>query len=75
MRASSQLLASIHRTDEAWRSVEVVLAVLLSTFKFELGEQPVYWNLAPIVYPSITKDGSEPMMPMKMSLLKSLKRV
>ena len=53
------------------RRAEVVLAVLLSTFKFELSDKAIYWNLAPVVYPSIKKDGSEAKMPMKVSLLEN----
>ena len=50
-------------------SPEVVLAVLLSTFKFELSEKRVYWNLAGVMYPSIDLEGDHPQLPMKVTLL------
>ena len=49
----------------------VLLAVLLSTFKFELADKHIYWNLCPIVYPSVTPDGSKPELPLKVTLLDS----
>ncbi|TBU26014.1 cytochrome P450 [Dichomitus squalens] len=49
--------------------MKVVLAVLLSTFKFELTEKAIYWNIAPIVYPSVVPDGSKPELPIKVTLL------
>ena len=54
------------------RCAEVVLAVLLSTFRFELSDKSIYWNLAGVVYPSVQKEGSEAEMPMKVTLLKSI---
>ncbi|KAH9941843.1 cytochrome P450 [Epithele typhae] len=50
--------------------MKVVLAVLLSTFVFELSDTPVHWNLAAIVYPSTELGGVKPEMPMKVRLLK-----
>ena len=49
-------------------STEVVLSVLLSTFKFELTEKPVHWNLAGIIYPTVGTDPT-PTLPMKVSLV------
>ncbi|KAM5537528.1 hypothetical protein V8D89_008855 [Ganoderma adspersum] len=49
--------------------MKVVLAVLLSKFKFELTEKPIYWNLAPVMYPSVKMDGSKPEMPLKVTML------
>ncbi|KAH9899158.1 cytochrome P450 [Cubamyces lactineus] len=49
--------------------MKVVLAVLLSTFKFELSEKRVYWNLAGVMYPSIDLEGDYPQLPMKVTLL------
>ena len=43
----------------------------MSTFKFELSDKQIYWNLAGIVYPSVKKESSDPEMPMKVTLLKS----
>ena len=59
-------LAGTKLTEE---STEVVLAVLLSTFKFELTDKRIYWNLSPIVYPSVAPDGSKPELPLKVTLL------
>ncbi|KAJ8473556.1 hypothetical protein ONZ51_g7793 [Trametes cubensis] len=50
--------------------MKVVLAVLLTTFKFELSEKRVYWNLAGVMYPSIDLEGNHPQLPMKVTLLK-----
>ena len=44
--------------------------MLLSTFKFELGEKPIIWNYAGVVFPSVKKEGYEPEMPMRVSLVK-----
>ena len=46
-----------------------MLAVLLSKFKFELTENPIYWNLAPVTYPTILADGSKPELPLKVTML------
>ena len=48
---------------------EVVLAVLLSKFKFELTDKPVYWDPTPVIYPTIKADGNEPELPMKVTML------
>ena len=45
--------------------------MLLSTFKFELSDKNIYWNLASVVYHSTVKEASKPEMPMKVTLLKS----
>lgn len=52
------------------RIAEVVLAVLLSTFTFELTEKPIYWNMATVQYPSTDPHGAHPELPMKVGLLK-----
>lgn len=49
--------------------VEVVLATLLSTFKFELSDKPIYWNLAGIIYPTAVL-GGKTSMPLRVTLLK-----
>lgn len=49
--------------------VEVVLATLLSTFKFELSDKPIYWNLAGIIYPTAAL-GGKTSMPLRVTLLK-----
>ncbi|KAI0327596.1 cytochrome P450 [Cubamyces sp. BRFM 1775] len=50
--------------------MKVVLAVLLSTFKFELSDKNVHWNLAGVMYPSVDREGNHPELPMKVTLLK-----
>lgn len=50
--------------------LEVVLAVLISTFKFELGEKPIKWNLAGVVYPTVA-GSSSPSLPLKVRLAKA----
>ncbi|KAH9941835.1 cytochrome P450 [Epithele typhae] len=50
--------------------MKVVLAVLLSTFEFDLSDKQVYWNVAPVVYPSVMPSGRDAAMPMKVTLLK-----
>ena len=57
------------RTKLTEESTEVVLTVLLSTFKFELTDKHTYWNLAPFVYPSVVPYGSKPELPLKVTLL------
>ncbi|PIL26726.1 cytochrome P450 [Ganoderma sinense ZZ0214-1] len=49
--------------------MKVVLAVLLTKFKFELTEKPIYWNLAPVTYPTVVADGSHPELPLKVTML------
>ncbi|KAI0659728.1 cytochrome P450 [Cubamyces menziesii] len=50
--------------------MKVVLAVLLSSFKFELSDKHVYWNLAGVQYPSVDSEGNHPELPMKVTSLK-----
>ena len=38
---------------------EVVLAVMLRSFKFLPGDKAVYWNLAPVSYPTVGKDSQK----------------
>ncbi|KAI0716854.1 cytochrome P450 [Earliella scabrosa] len=54
--------------------MKVVLAVLLSTFKFELTQKPITWNLAGVTYPSVDAHGERPELPMKVTLLKNDER-
>ncbi|PIL26721.1 cytochrome P450 [Ganoderma sinense ZZ0214-1] len=49
--------------------MKVVLAVLLTKFKFDLTEKPIYWNLAPVTYPTVVADGSHPELPLKVTML------
>ena len=50
--------------------VEIVLAVLLSSFEFELTDKPVFWNQAPVMYPSMSWDG-KPELQLNVKALKS----
>ncbi|KAI0370603.1 cytochrome P450 [Pilatotrama ljubarskyi] len=50
--------------------MKVVLAVLISTFTFELTEKPIYWNMAGVQYPSVDPEGKSPELPMKVGLVK-----
>ena len=44
---------------------EVVLAVMLRSFKFSLAEKPIFWNLAGVNYPTVGKDSDKPTMYLK----------
>lgn len=50
---------------------EAVLAMLLTSFSFELPEQKIVWNMSGIVYPSVDKPSAKAEMPLKVSKLKS----
>ena len=50
-------------------AIEVILSVLLSTFKFELSDKPIVWNVASVRYPTVGRESNVPQMPMKVSLL------
>ena len=41
-------------------STEVVLAVMLRSFKFSLGEKEIYWNMAGVNYPTVGKVDNKP---------------
>ena len=49
---------------------EIVLAVLLSAFEFELTNKPVFWNQAPVIYPSMSEKG-QPELQLKVKVLKA----
>ncbi len=51
------------------RIAEVILAVLISTFTFELTEKHVYWNMATVQYPSTDPRGALPELPLKVGLV------
>ena len=44
--------------------------MLLSSFKFELSDKHVYWNLAGVQYPSVDSEGNHPELPTKVTSLK-----
>lgn len=48
---------------------ELVLLVLLQSFKFETTGKPIVWNNAPVLYPTIGKTSETPALPLKVSLL------
>ncbi|KAI0355902.1 cytochrome P450 [Trametes cingulata] len=50
--------------------MKVVLAVLISTFTFELTEKRIWWNMAGVQYPSIDAEGEHAMFPLKVGLVK-----
>ena len=44
-------------------SVEVVLSSLIANFEFELSDdKPIFWNLAGLSYPSLSKDSPKSEM-------------
>ena len=49
---------------------EVVLAVLLRSFRFMPSDQEVYWNLAGVNYPTVGKDGVKAALPLKLEPVK-----
>ena len=48
---------------------EVVLYVLLASFKFERCDKPIVWNFAGIAYPTTSKESSKPEMYLKVGLV------
>ena len=48
--------------------VEVVLATLLSNFKFEFSNTPIVWNFGGISYPAKSEESMHPEMYLKVSL-------
>lgn len=51
-------------------NAEVVLAVLISSFTFELTDKRIWWNMAGVQYPSTDERGEHPELPMKVGLVK-----
>lgn len=43
---------------------EVVLALLLSNFKFSATDKEVYWNSAGVTYPTVGPNASKAAMPL-----------
>ncbi|KAL1948949.1 hypothetical protein VTO73DRAFT_10755 [Trametes versicolor] len=50
--------------------MKVVLAVLISSFTFELTDKRIWWNMAGVQYPSTDERGEHPELPMKVGLVK-----
>ena len=44
--------------------------MLLSSFEFELTDKPVFWNQAPVMYPSMSWDG-KPELQLKVRALRA----
>lgn len=44
--------------------------MLISSFKFELTDKRIYWNMAGVQYPSADPRGERPELPMKVQLVK-----
>lgn len=53
------------------KPAEVVLAVMLRSFKFSLSEKPIYWNLAGVNYPTVGDNGGKPAMYLKLEPVKA----
>ena len=49
-------------------TTEVVLATLVSNFKFGLSNKPIVWNFAGVAYPTTNHESSKPEMTLKVSL-------
>lgn len=41
---------------------EVVLAVLIASFKFDLTGKPIAWNNAAVLYPTMGEESTKPEM-------------
>lgn len=56
-------------SDDNFNFAEIVLAELLSAFKFEDSGKPVVWNVGEVVYPTVGEDSTVPAFPMKVTAL------
>ncbi|KAJ3532760.1 hypothetical protein NM688_g7376 [Phlebia brevispora] len=50
--------------------MKIILAVLLSSFKFTSSGKDIYWNLADVSYPTIGREGRKPTMPLHVQHLR-----
>lgn len=50
-------------------SPEVILSILLSSFKFELTDKSIFWNHAGVMYPTVETESKRPEMPLTVSQL------
>ena len=48
-------------------SLEIVLSILLSKFKFELTDKPIAWNASAVTYPTMGEESDKPEMVLKLS--------
>ena len=46
---------------------EVILALLVSHFVFELSDKEIVWNISGIRFPTVGKDGAKPELPLNVS--------
>ena len=51
------------------RRTEVVLAILLTNFAFELTDEPIVWNSSDVIYPTMREESTHPEMLLKVKLL------
>ena len=47
------------------------MAVMLRSFKFLPGEKEVYWNLAPVSYPTVGKESTKAELHLKLEPVKA----
>ncbi len=50
---------------------EIVLSVLLKSFRFSPSDKEIVWNLSLVKYPTVGRESDRPSMPMKVDLLKA----
>ncbi len=65
MRFSSRTLPILIDT----MSVEVVLSVLIKTFKFTASDKDIVWNLGGIKYPTVGYESNKPSMPITVEVI------
>lgn len=49
---------------------EVVLAVMLRSFKFSLSDKDIYWNVGIVSYPTVGKVDTKGTMPLKLEVIR-----
>ncbi|KAI0667375.1 cytochrome P450 [Trametes maxima] len=49
--------------------MKVVLAELLTAFKFEEGNKPIIWNIAEVIHPTVGAESMRPELPMRVTAL------
>lgn len=49
--------------------IEVVLAVILRSFKFLPSDKDIYWNAAVVSYPTVGKASTEVALPLKLEAI------
>ena len=50
---------------------EVVLAVMLRSFKFLMSDQDIYWNVALVSYPTVGKVDMKEALPLKLEPIRA----